>query len=615
MKTRILTILFCVLSGGFYSADLYGQCSVTASAYPTTVCVGDPVTLSSTGACGYLMYNDFNNGTAGAGWVATNGVSFANPCNPTSDGTIYMWMGDAVPLPRTLTTVAFNVNGACEISFDMKYATQSQASPCEGIDEYNEGISLQYSINGGATWVDIVYFQPDGVFLTTNPGTSGTCISSPYITPFTSWATYNFPVPTAAQTPSTKFRWVQIDYSSQSNDHWGLDNIEILCPANVLVQWDHGPTVFDPPQEYPTQDTWYVVEITDTVSGLTAIDSVFVNVVPVPTSDFTVTSPVCTDGFSTITYTGVSSSAASFNWLFSGGTILSGSGEGPYNISWPAGGTMWISLEVGDSGCYSPTTYDSIVVSQAPTAGFAADIQEGCDPLVVNFTDLSSPPGSIWKWNFGDLATATIQNPTHTYTTPGLFDVTLIVTTPQGCDDTLTNSNFIHVFDQPDANLTATPSQTSIVDPEITFTSTSAGVADWFWDFGDGETSLLPPAVTHEYASDGTFNVMLIVASADGCVDTAYTSVLIIAEPEFYNVITPDGNGQNDKFVIFNADRIPGKLQIFNRWGKRIWQSEGESYLNDFDGEDFADGTYYYIYTYGVNMENEHQGTLTILRQ
>ncbi|MDX9932920.1 MAG: PKD domain-containing protein [Bacteroidales bacterium] len=614
MKLKKILLLIFWLFGSFSMVEVSAQCTVVASAYPTTVCSGDPVTLSSAGACGYLMYNDFNNGTAGTGWVATTGVDFSNPCNPTADGTIYMWMGSAVPLPRTLTTVAFDVNGACEISFDMKYATQSQSSPCEGIDEYNEGVSLQYSINAGATWVDIVYFQPDGVMLTTNPGTSGTCISSPYVTPFTTWANYTFPIPAAAQTSSTMFRWIQIDYSSLTNDHWGLDNIEILCPANVLVDWDHGPTVFDPPQVYPTHDTWYVVEITDTVSGLTAIDSVFVDVVSVPTSTFTVTSPVCSDNFSTITYTGTGSSTATFNWLFSGANVLSGSGAGPYNLQWPTGGTMWVSLEVTDSGCTSPATYDTVIVHQAPVASFAADVHEGCQPLPVQFTDLSDPAGSVWQWNFGDMTTSLVQNPSHTFNAAGLYDVSLIVTTAQGCDDTVTYTNYINVFNQPIANITATPEITSIVDPEITFSSTSTGVSDWFWNFGDNTTSIDVQSVIHSYNDDGVFSVSLIVTSADGCADTAYTSVQVIAEPTFYNVITPDGNGLNDVFFIENAERIPGNLQVFNRWGKKIWESTGESYMNDFDGENFSDGTYFYIYTYGVEMENEHQGTLTILR-
>lgn len=604
----IVGLLFS-LSVSYVSA----QCTVTADAYPTTVCIGDPVTLTSAGSCGYLMYNDFNNGTAGAGWTATTGVDFSNPCNPTADGTIYLWMGSAVPIPRTLTTIDFNVDGACEISFDMKYATQSQPSPCEGIDEYNEGVSLQYSTNSGGTWIDIAYFQPDGTILTSNPGTSGSCITSPWITPFTVWDNYSFAIPLAAQTPSTRFRWVQLDYSSMSNDHWGIDNVEIVCPSNVQVQWDHGPTVFDPPTVYPTGDTTYIVTILDSVSGSWATDSVFIDVKPIPTSDFVVESPICTDELSTIDYTGNGSSASTFNWLFSGGTTVSGSGSGPYEISWPVGGLMYISLEVTDSGCTSPITYDSVLVYTAPNVDFTADDPDGCEPHDVQFTDASFPAGSIWDWSFGDGNTSQNQNPAHTYNSDGTYDVTLIVQTAEGCDDTLTMSNYIIVYPSPIANITADPQSTTIANPEIDFSSTSTNVDTWYWTFGDQTNSTDPPVVTHLYNLDGLFNACLKVTSSNGCVDSACVAVEILAEPYFYNVITPNGDGRNDTYVIENGERLPNQLTVFNRWGKKVF--EATNYQNDWDGGDVADGTYYIIYLYGNELENEYHGTLTILRQ
>ncbi|MBN2730644.1 MAG: gliding motility-associated C-terminal domain-containing protein [Bacteroidales bacterium] len=611
-KNIILSIVGLLFSLSF--SQVSAQCTVTADAYPLTVCSGDPVSLTAAGSCGYLMYNDFNNGTAGAGWVATTGVDFSNPCNPTSDGTIYMWMGSSVPIPRTLTTIDFNVDGACEISFDLKYATQSQSSPCEGIDEMDEGITLQYSTNSGGTWVDIAYFRADGVILATAiaPGSNNTSITN-YNTPFTVWDNYSFPVPPAAQTPSTRFRWIQQAYSSQSNDHWGLDNIEIVCPSNVQVDWAHGATGFNPPTVYPVSDTTYIVTILDTVSGQWAIDSVSIDVKPIPTSDFTVESPICSDELSTIEYTGTGSTASSFNWLFSGGTIASGSGAGPYELSWPVGGLMYVSLEVTDSGCTSPVTYDSVLVYTAPQISFTVDDQDGCEPHNVQFTDNSFPAGSIWDWDLGDGNSSTDQNPTHTYTADGSYSVSLILTTAEGCDDTLTMPNYITVYPSPVAYISADPISTTIVSPEITFSSTSTGVDTWYWTFGDGTNSSSPPDITHEYLTDGTFSVWLFIESVNGCRDSAYVNVEILAEPYFFNIITPNSDGRNDTYVVQNGERLTNELTVFNRWGKKVF--EATNYQNDWDGGDLADGTYYIIYLYGNELENEYHGTLTILRQ
>jgi subtilisin family serine protease len=68
-------------------------------------------------------------------------------------------------------------------------------------------------------------------------------------------------------------------------------------------------------------------------------------------------------------------------------------------------------------------------------AAFTSDITDGQVPLTVNFTDLSSNSPSTWDWTFGDGGNSTDQNPQHTYTTPGVYDVSLIVQEPNGQGD------------------------------------------------------------------------------------------------------------------------------------------------------------------------------------
>jgi gliding motility-associated-like protein len=598
------------------SATVQAQCDVTANIYPAEICVGEAVTLTSTGGCGFLMANDFNNGTPGAGWVATTGVNFTNPCG-TGPDAIYLWMGMAVPIPRTLTTVSFDVDGACEISFWMRYAFQTGASGtnCEGPDLADEGFSLQYSTNGGSSWIDIVYFRPDGVLTPSYPNSTGfTSVGSNQATAFTSWAQYTFAVPPAAQTPNTMFRWRQHVYSGTDFDHWGVDVVEILCPSGTAVEWSHGPTVFNPPQVYPTTDTCYIVTVTDTLYGAGfASDTVCVQVKPVPTATFDVESPICSDLFSNIVYTGDGDQTATYNWFFSGGNVLSGSGQGPYQLTWPFEGWQYVSLEVTQDGCSSGPHYDSVFVNLAPTAIFNGIPTSGCMPLTVQFNDQSSPTPSNWYWSFGDGYTSTQQNPSYTYTDPGTYSVGLIVVTAAGCDDTLMRPNYIEVYGQPVADFYWTPEFGKVYDPVITFYADTSYVTNWFWDFGDGTTSNDPPPVTHQYPSmENTYTVTLIVTNTDGCSDTVTHIVQIIDDILFFpNVITPGNNdGFNDLFVITNADKYPSNyLTVFNRWGKMVY--EAKDYANNWDGGDLAEGTYYYIFRY---LDQEYHGSLTILR-
>ncbi len=91
-------------------------------------------------------------------------------------------------------------------------------------------------------------------------------------------------------------------------------------------------------------------------------------VYPIPTADFTLSETnVCVDGTHeiTVTYTGIAQSSASFNWLFGSASIISGSGIGPYTLTWSSGtGSENIFLTVTQNGCTSPTEMTSTTLTQ-----------------------------------------------------------------------------------------------------------------------------------------------------------------------------------------------------------------------------------------------------------
>ncbi len=203
----------------------------------TVPCSGDSVDIWAKGTAGELvMENDFDNGTTGPGWSSTSSAQFDNPCDPSFDGGTYMWMGDAAAHPRSMVTNDFDLVCGGEICFWLDFATQGDASPCEGIDLSHEGVYLQYSTNGGASWNTIEYFGPAGVGDSTN--NDGT---DPQMT---SWNEHCFNIPAAAQTPNTSFRWLQDGSSGSVNDHWGVDNVVIIgSSCDHDYDWKHVPGV------------------------------------------------------------------------------------------------------------------------------------------------------------------------------------------------------------------------------------------------------------------------------------------------------------------------------------------------------------------------------------
>ena len=148
----------------------------------------------------------------------------------------------------------------------------------------------------------------------------------------------------------------------------------------------------------------------------------------------------------------------------------------------------------------------------------------------------------------------------------------------------------------------------------------------WVWDFGDGTSDTTTEAEnSHLYTNWGDYTVTLALW-ADGCMDTASVSVFIEADLEFPNVITPNGDGINDVFVIknLNPDR-PNKLYIADRWGKVVWHKDNyQTYMKDeqiynaesgFGMGNISDGVYYFSFYYeGAVRTVRFNGSITVIR-
>lgn len=183
---------------------------------------------------------------------------------------------------------------------------------------------------------------------------------------------------------------------------------------------------------------------------------------------------------------------------------------------------------IADFGGCSDTAFSTVTILDKPISDFTAVNTSACKaPLTVNFSDLSTGAAN-YNWNFGDGNTSTQRNPVHTYSSTGSFTVTLIVTNANGCSDTLIKPGFVRI-QPPVASINNLP--VSACAP-VTWTfgstvNTVDPVVSYQWDFGDGNTSLLPNP-THTFAA-GTYDITLIVTTAGGCTDTVKVASGIIA--------------------------------------------------------------------------------------
>ncbi|WP_440949998.1 PKD domain-containing protein [Methanosphaerula subterraneus] len=188
-------------------------------------------------------------------------------------------------------------------------------------------------------------------------------------------------------------------------------------------------------------------------------------------------------------------------------TMTDSDGDGICDRSYPIGNGMFDEFPL-----HAPGGESSLV-----HAGFSVSGTSGAAPFSVRFLDTSTGLPTQWFWLFGDGESATVQNPVHLYTEPGVYTVTLRVKNSAG-EDFQTMNRLITVSgtpEKPAAEFRCTP-QAGEGPLSVQFVDLSAGdPTSWTWDFGDGTVSSEQSPV-HIYPDAGTYSVTLTVQTSAG---------------------------------------------------------------------------------------------------
>ena len=246
----------------------------------------------------------------------------------------------------------------------------------------------------------------------------------------------------------------------------------------------------------------------------------------------------------------------------------------------------------------------------------------GCPDLEVEITNNTNGADCVWELD-GPLSEGTYTSCDlyGIFTHPGQYDLTLTMLSSDGCPmDTIMNSTF-EVYPEPNANFTWSPFEGTLIDNNITFTNQSIGGNNYYWNFGDGETSNNFQD-SHTYQDSGSYVVELIIENTYGCSDTATGLVLINEQFSIFvpNTFTPYGDSHNNTFVPILKAHDPQnyELLIFNRWGEVIFESHDAlvGWNGMYGGKIVKDGTY--IWKINVKTwdgkDKEYNGHVNLLR-
>jgi gliding motility-associated-like protein len=210
----------------------------------------------------------------------------------------------------------------------------------------------------------------------------------------------------------------------------------------------------------------------------------------------------------------------------------------------------------------------------------------------------SCKPNTTISWSDGtNTGTGNISG---TYINNGTSDTSFTYYVSGVLNGCYSDTIQVAVTIDPDPIAAFTYTQPAIAGLPVTITDQSttgaSSVNSWMYVLSTGDT-LYSQNPTYVFPSPGIYTICQWIGTGNSCTDSTCRTIEVIpAEVIAPNVITPNGDGINDLLVFQFLEYYPNNnLTVYNRWGNLIY--EKASYANDWNAQQFSDGTYYYVLT------------------
>lgn len=229
-----------------------------------------------------------------------------------------------------------------------------------------------------------------------------------------------------------------------------------------------------------------------------------------------------------------------------------------------------------------------------------------CQNNTLQFVDETVVAVSVWNWNFGDGDSSLEQNPSHTYSDTGTYNITLVVVSNGNTYNT--NQN-IRIAAIPIVNFTIDSTQFITSTYKRVFTDSSKTynpASSYIWDFGDGSVPVTTPlkSTLYQYNDKGAYTVWLKVIDNKDCTDSISKNIDIYDRFYIPNVFTPNGDLVNDEFIVTSNGITLFSIEIYSRWGNLVFKRDGHEQIvwdgTMPDGSPVKSGTYFYV----INSES-----------
>ncbi|WP_303311176.1 gliding motility-associated C-terminal domain-containing protein [Hymenobacter sp. BT730] len=313
-------------------------------------------------------------------------------------------------------------------------------------------------------------------------------------------------------------------------------------------------------------------------NGLPNFPNAFIH--PLPTVNF-LAPAVCvgaTTNFTASVTPNVPDAVITWNFGDTGaGSTNTGSGQTATH-AYSKAGTYSVTLSVTLPDIQEPITVtQQVTVNSLPTVTIGPATQKLCQGSQLTLTTNAQPAGSTYRWQDGSAAASFVVKQAGTYS--------VAVTSLEGCS--ATTSVVVEVVPVPVVKLGA-DTVACLAKPVLLRTSAQPTGTTFRWQDGTTGSTLLVSVA-------GTYTVT--ATSPSGC---SGQDEIVVREANcpfiIPNIITPNGDNQNDTFVLKGLTSEQWQVEIYNRWGRRIYQAK--NYDNQWGATGEANGVYYYLLTH-----------------
>jgi gliding motility-associated-like protein len=347
---------------------------------------------------------------------------------------------------------------------------------------------------------------------------------------------------------------------------------------------------YSAPGSYPV--TLYVKSAVGCVSD-TFNQTIVVN--KSPTAAFSIDPSACEKQPVTITNLSTSENGLITKWFwdFGDGTSINNQNGNAFTKSYDKAGRYAVRLKVeANNGCKSDTTTQLVDVLPPPVTNFITSVTCLNDPFTT-FTDSSYVPGAnsalTYAWNFGDQAsspenpnTSTQKNPTHRYSLPGAYNVSLTTTSAAGCSSSLTKPFVVN--GNPNTDFIVLDSAALCGNSEVRIQNNSTvspgaiSKIEINWDADDinavVETDNAPAGgkiYSHTYlAGNKTYRIRMIAYSGKNCFTEKVIPINVKTSPKVSFSPVPPLCLSDNVYTIKEATETTGVAGTFAFFGNAV---------------------------------------------